>query len=70
MVFCVQGLDLKLAGLLLMLTGWLLVLAAVILLPTLAARTAFTLAGTGVEVLGFILVARAHIPARKSRREA
>ena len=40
-------------------------LAAVIMLSTLPLRTAFSLAGFAVEVLGFILLARTYIPARK-----
>lgn len=51
----------KLAGFLLMLSGWILVAAALMLLPSLAARTAFVLAGLGVEILGLVLVARAHL---------
>jgi hypothetical protein len=54
----------KLAGFLLMLAGWMLVAAALLLLPSLPARTAFVLAGLGVEILGLVLVARAHLPAK------
>jgi hypothetical protein len=53
---------LKLAGFLLMLAGWWLVLAAVVLLRALAAQTVFVLAGLGVEILGFVLAARQHVP--------
>lgn len=52
----------KIAGLLLLLTGWLLVLAAVVLLAAPAPRCGFVLAGAGVEMLGLFLVARAHMP--------
>lgn len=45
-----------------MLAGWLLVLAAIVLLRALAAQTAFVLAGFGVEILGFVLAARQHVP--------
>jgi hypothetical protein len=48
-----------------MLAGWVLMLAAVAMLSSLPARTAFCLAGFGVEILGFLLLARAYIPARK-----
>jgi hypothetical protein len=41
-----------------MLAGWMLVLAAVVLLRALPAQTAFALAGFAVEVLGFVLAAR------------
>jgi hypothetical protein len=52
----------KLAGFLLLFTGWLLVLAAVVLLAASAARSGFVLAGIGVEILGLILAFRAHSP--------
>ena len=51
----------KLAGFLLLLSGWLLVLAAIALLPAGGPRAAFLLAGIGVEVLGIVLAARAHL---------
>lgn len=54
----------KIAGFLLMLSGWVLVAATLMLLPSLPARTAFALAGLGVEVLGLVLVARAHLSAK------
>jgi len=50
----------RLVGFLLLLSGWALVLAAVILLPSAQARDGFVLAGIGVEVLGLILVIRSH----------
>ncbi len=52
----------KIAGFLLLLAGWLLVLAAIVLLATEAARSGFVLAGVGVEMLGVFLVFRAHLP--------
>jgi hypothetical protein len=58
----------KLAGFLLLLAGWLLVLSAVALLASPASRTAFVLAGFGVEVLGLILVARFHPLTRGGHR--
>ena len=48
----------KLAGFLLMLAGWTIVLAAVALLPPGPLLAAFTLAGIGVEMLGLALVGR------------
>ncbi len=57
----------KIAGILLMLAGWFLLPAAVVMLPALPARTAFVLAGIGVEILGFVFVARAHIPPRRKK---
>ncbi len=50
----------KLAGFLLTAAGWGLVLTALALLPSQAARTGFVLAGFAVEILGIILTARAH----------
>jgi hypothetical protein len=40
-------------------------LSAVILLPALASRTTFALAGLAVQFLGLILLASAHIPKKK-----
>ena len=51
----------KIAALLLMLSGWIIALAAMALLATLPSRTAFVLAGILVELLGFVLFARAHL---------
>jgi hypothetical protein len=65
-----KKMPLRIVGLLLLLAGWLLLPAAIILLPALAARTAFVLAGMGVEVLGFVFLARTHIPPRKAHRDA
>jgi hypothetical protein len=52
----------NLAGLLLLLAGWVIVLTAIGLLPSGAARAAFILAGVAVELLGLVLAARAHLP--------
>jgi len=56
----------KIAGLFLLVAGWLLVLAAVVLLPPGAAQGAFVLAGIAVEALGLALAFRAHLPVRRS----
>jgi hypothetical protein len=50
----------KVAGFLLMLAGWGLVLTALAILPAAGARTAFILTGIAVEILGLGLAARAH----------
>jgi uncharacterized paraquat-inducible protein A len=50
----------KLAGLLLLLAGWAIVVAAVILLIPANARTIFVLAGVGVETIGLTLVIRSN----------
>ncbi len=48
----------KVAGLLLMLSGWIIVLCAVILLPPSASRAAFPICGFGIEILGLFLFLR------------
>jgi len=50
----------KLAGFLLLVAGWGLVLTALAILPSPAARTGFVLAGVAVEILGLVLAARSH----------
>ena len=50
----------KLFGFLLLFAGWGLVLAALALLAADAPRIAFVLAGIGVEIVGLVLVIRAH----------
>ncbi len=57
----------KLAGFLLLLAGWGIVLGAVVLLASAPPRTGFVLAGLGVEVLGLILVVRSHLVLRGER---
>jgi hypothetical protein len=57
----------KTAGLLLLLSGWLLVLAALALLAPGVARNAFVAAGIAVEVLGLALALRAHLQPRSDR---
>jgi len=55
----------KVAGFLLLLAGWVLVLAAIALLGAAGPRAAFLLAGLGVELLGLVLAARSHLTAKK-----
>jgi hypothetical protein len=57
----------KMAAFLLLVAGWLLVLAALMLLRAPGARIAFVLAGLGVEVLGLVLIFRAHALPRGGR---
>jgi hypothetical protein len=57
----------KLAGFLLLLAGWGIVLSAVVLLASALPRACFVLAGTGVEVVGLILVVRSHLLLRGER---
>lgn len=58
----------KLVGFLLLLAGWFLVLAALVLLAAPLPRAAFVLAGVGVEMLGLFLVFRAHSTAGREAR--
>jgi hypothetical protein len=55
----------KLAGFLLLPAGWVIVLAAVMILQAPVPRTAFVLAGIGVEALGLILVVRSYLIVRR-----
>ncbi len=57
----------KVLGFLLLVSGWVIVLAALILLGQAWQQRVFVLAGAGVEVLGLILAVRAH---RLPREEA
>jgi hypothetical protein len=57
----------KLAGLLLLPAGWLLVVSALVLLGAAFARGAFVFAGLGVEILGAVLLIRAHLGAARER---
>ncbi len=50
----------KLIGCLLLFSGWLIVLAALLMLAALAQRAAFIAAGIGVEVLGLVLLTQAY----------
>jgi ABC-type transport system involved in cytochrome bd biosynthesis fused ATPase/permease subunit len=49
---------LKLIACLLLLSGWFIALAALVMLATWPLRMAFVLAGVGVEILGLALLTR------------
>ena len=51
----------RVAGFLLLLSGWVLVVAALALLSSASSRGVFLLAGLGVEVLGLVLAFRSHL---------
>jgi hypothetical protein len=51
---------LRLIGCLLLLSGWLLVLSALVMLPGFAQRAAFITAGIAVEALGLALLTRGY----------
>lgn len=55
----------KLMALLLMVSSWIIVLAAAALLPPAPWQTSFVLAGAAVEVLGLALLFRAHRASRQ-----
>jgi len=57
----------RLVGFLLLLAGWGLVLAALGMLHSDGSRTAFVLAGVAVELLGLVLVGRAHLLSRDEK---
>jgi hypothetical protein len=60
--FTEQGAHfMKLAGFLLLLAGWGIVLCAVALLRSAGQRNGFVLAGLAVEVLGLVLAVRSHL---------
>ncbi len=52
--------DMKPAGFLLLVAGWAIVVAALLLLPPSLSRVAFVLAGVSVQVLGLVLAVRSH----------
>jgi len=51
----------KVLGFLLLLAGWVIVLCSLALLPARPARSAFTVAGIAVELLGLGLAFRSHM---------
>src|SRR2546427_12566375 len=59
----------KLAGFLLLLAGWAIVVAAVVLLLPANARTIFVLAGVGVEIIGLTLAIRSNPLAGREKEE-
>jgi len=54
------GFYVKLAGFLLLIAGWGIALTALALLKSGLPRDVFLLAGIAVELLGFLVAARAH----------
>lgn len=58
----------RLVGCLLLLSGFFLVLAALVLLPSFVQRAAFVAAAVGVEVVGVGLLTRAYTAMQKERR--
>ena len=58
----------QLTGFLLLLGGWIIVLAAIALLPTGPSQVSFVLVAIGVEALGLGLVFRAQLTPNRERR--
>jgi hypothetical protein len=60
--------GMKVLGFLMLLAGWFLVLAAIVLFASPPLRAAFVLAGIAVEALGLILAFRSHLIPREEKR--
>jgi hypothetical protein len=58
----------KVVGFLMLLAGWFLVLAAIVLFPSPALRGAFALIGFAVEAVGLVFAFRAHLIPREEKR--
>ena len=58
----------RFVGFLMLLAGWFLVLAAIVLFAAPALRSAFVLAGVCVEALGLTLAFRSHLIPREEKR--
>lgn len=50
----------KLIGCMLLLSGWVIVLAALVMLTTLGQRAAFVASGIALEILGIALLTRSY----------
>ena len=55
-------------GFVMLLAGWFLVLAAIVLFASPPLRAAFVLAGIAVEALGLALAFRTHLIPREEKR--
>jgi len=58
----------KFTGFMLLIGGWIIVLAAIALLPSGTSRISFVLAALAVQALGLTLVVRAHLIPGKEQR--
>ncbi len=58
----------RLLGCLLLLSGFFLVLAALVLLPSFVQRAVFVAAAVAIEVVGVCLLTRAYTIMQKARR--
>lgn len=59
--------EMRIAGLLLMIAGWVLALATIVLLGAGPAQMAFLLVSIGIELAGFGLTVRSHIGLRSEK---
>jgi hypothetical protein len=57
----------KLAGFLLLVAGAFIALTSIAILPSAGARSAFLIAGFVIELIGMVLVFRAHLPPKEER---
>lgn len=55
----------KIIGLLMLPAGWIIVLAALVLLRVDVPRNLFIVSGLGVEILGLVLLTRSHIVTKR-----
>lgn len=58
----------KLIGCLLLLSGWFIVLAALVMLVAVTQRTAFVVAGVAIELLGLVLLTRGYTAMQRRPR--
>ena len=58
----------KVLGFLMLLAGWFLALAAIVLFAAPPLRASFVLAGIAVEALGLTLAFRSHLIPREEKR--
>jgi hypothetical protein len=63
-----EGDSLRLIGCLLLLSGFFITAAALVLMNSLASRMGFVAAGLGVEVLGLVLLMNGHKALQKEQR--
>ena len=47
--------------------GFVIAVSAVVLLHTVPSQTAFCLAGVAIQIVGFVFVAREHLPKRSAK---
>jgi len=59
---------LKLIGCLLLVSGWLIVLASLVMLHSVAQRAAFIAAGIGTEALGLALLTHAYTALQRRQK--